>query len=83
MRRAEQEKGVSTKVDNVWPSQDLPLFEGHFKALGRTIHQVGLELARHLDHYVESHSAAYEKGKLRRVISNRDGVVGRLLHYFA
>lgn len=46
------------------------------------VHSVGSQLCRHLDHYVESNSQAYERGKLRRVVENKQGVVGRLLHYF-
>ncbi len=80
----EQEKaqGISTKAHNIWPSQDLPEFEGLFKGLGSMVHSVGQELCRHLDYYVESNSQAYERGKLQRITGNKSGVVGRLLHYF-
>lgn len=67
---------------NVWPTEDVPELENAFKELGCLIVEVGSQLAKHIDAYVEKKLPAYEKGKIAKIIKESKCCKARLLHYF-
>jgi len=67
---------------NVWPREDLPEYEQAFKNLGRLIVDVGIKLTGVVDRYVEKNMDGYEKGKLRRIISESKICKARGLYYY-
>jgi len=68
---------------NVWPSDDLPDFEGAFKDLGQLVVSVGRLIAKLCDRFVESQCEGYEKGKLFKLLNESKCCKGRLLHYYS
>ena len=44
--------------------------------------EVGILLAKHIVAYNEKKISSYEKGHLTRIIQNRQGHIGRILHYY-
>lgn len=67
---------------NVWPSEDLPEFEGAFKALGRAVVEVGRMVAKQCDDYVVSQCSGYVHGKFLKLLQRSKCCKGRLLHYY-
>ena len=67
---------------NIWPTEEIPEFEAHFKALGQLIVSVGILVARHCDAYVKSKSPSYHEGRLSRIVESSICCKARLLHYF-
>ncbi|KAG2454590.1 hypothetical protein HYH02_000431 [Chlamydomonas schloesseri] len=67
---------------NLWPRQELPVFEVAFKDLGRLIVAVGCLLMDHCDSYVASKLSA-QQGQLSGVLRRSYNPKARLLHYFA
>ncbi|KAG2436404.1 hypothetical protein HXX76_006708 [Chlamydomonas incerta] len=67
---------------NLWPRQELPVFEVAFKDLGRLIVAVGCLLMDRCDSYVASRLGVQE-GQLSGVLRRSYNPKARLLHYFA
>lgn len=67
---------------NVWPTDDLPEFEGAFKALGRAVVDVGRLVAKQCDDYTASQCPGYEDGKLFKLLQRSKCCKGRFLHYY-
>ncbi|PNW86984.1 hypothetical protein CHLRE_02g104100v5 [Chlamydomonas reinhardtii] len=67
---------------NLWPRQELPVFEVALKDLGRLIVAVGCLLMDHCDSYVSSRLGVQE-GQLSGVLRRSYNPKARLLHYFA
>ena len=67
---------------NVWPTEDLPEFEGAFKALGRAVVDVGRMVAKQCDDYTASQCPSYEGGKLFKLLQRSKCCKGRFLHYY-
>jgi len=68
---------------NVWPTEDLPLLEPGFKALGQLVVEVGALVGKQCDAYVKSKCSGYEDFKLFEIISTSKCCKARLLHYFS
>lgn len=68
---------------NVWPTADVPSLEGHFKALGQLVVDVGRLVGKQCDAYVESQCKGYPPLKLFDTIDGSKCCKARLLHYFA
>lgn len=67
---------------NKWPDEQLmPRFQENAKALGLILRDVSLELAKHLDEFVEARSGS-TKVSLYHNLKNTDKVKARLLYYF-
>ncbi len=67
---------------NIWPTEEIPEFEAHFKCLGQLIVSVGKLIARHCDAYVKSKIPSYTEGRLQRIIETSVCCKARLLHYY-
>lgn len=67
---------------NVWPTEDMPEFEGAFKALGRAVVDVGRMVAKQCDDYTASQCPGYENGKLYKLLQHSKCCKGRFLHYY-
>jgi len=67
---------------NIWPTEEVPELEGHFKTLGQLIVSVGKLVAKQCDAYVEKQMKTYSKGRLTRIIDTSICCKARLLHYF-
>ncbi|KAF4400055.1 hypothetical protein G4B88_021269 [Cannabis sativa] len=78
---------------NIWPDAALPELEIAFKALGQMMHDVGLMLAHHCDHYVTNFLCALsqlvsrvmkmdEDEGLEKILRRSRCPKGRLLYYF-
>jgi isopenicillin N synthase-like dioxygenase len=66
---------------DVWP-KSIPELKHHVKDLSQLIINVGIELAYHLNKYIEKKHKNFEDNKLVRLIKESDTNTGRLLHYF-
>jgi isopenicillin N synthase-like dioxygenase len=67
---------------NIWPTDEIPEFETHFKALGQLIVAVGKLVARQCDAYIKSQLPNYVEGRMQRIIDSSLCCKARLLHYF-
>jgi len=67
---------------NIWPSDDVPDLETHFKALGKLIVQTGLLVAKQCDKYAKKQINSYPENRLFTVINESKTCKARLLHYF-
>lgn len=67
---------------NIWPKDEIPEFEGYFKALGQLIVSVGKLVAKQCDAYVKQQQPEYIDGRLGRIIDTSLSCKARLLHYF-
>jgi len=67
---------------NIWPSEEIPEFENHFKALGQLIVSVGKLVAKQCDVYARKQLPGYKEGRLSRIIETSLSCKARLLHYF-
>lgn len=68
---------------NIWPTEEMPELEMAFKALGQLVVEVGVLVARHCDHYVNSQVPAYADDTLQRVVRDSKCCKARLLHYYS
>jgi len=67
---------------NIWPHEDVPDFEGAFKALGQIIVEVGKLVAKQCDKFVRTKCSSYPPNLLYRIIAESKCCKARLLHYF-
>ena len=68
---------------NVWPDEKMPAFEAAAKELGLLLKSVTVDLARHLDVYLQaSVGDAYKPNTLYHAMKDTEKVKGRLLYYF-
>lgn len=68
---------------NVWPKEkDLPGFKACAVSLGCLLHNVALDLARHIDIYVAARVKGYSRHLLYDAIKDTCKAKGRLLYYF-
>lgn len=67
---------------NIWPTPEIPEFEGYFKTLGQLIVNVGKLVAKQCDTYVKKEMPSYTEGRLTRIIAESLSCKARLLHYF-
>lgn len=68
-------------MPNIWPTQELPEFEGAFKNLGKLIVNTGKLVARQCDSYQQKITGV--RGILEKVVGESRSNKARLLHYFA
>ncbi|KAI9230055.1 MAG: Clavaminate synthase-like protein [Piptocephalis tieghemiana] len=70
--------------DNRWPRPELISgFQEAFCDLGRLIHSVGLDLARHCDSYIAQHIPKEARVNLVEALQGSATTKGRLLHYYS
>lgn len=67
---------------NVWPTENLPSFEPAGKHVGKIMHEVVVQLSKHLDAFTASLVKEYPKGLLSDAMKVTDKAKGRLLYYF-
>ena len=77
-----QRKWPTFALPNIWPTQQLPQLEGAFKALGRLIVDVGIELSRHIDAFIATQLPSYPPHHLESVLRTSKNPKARLLHYY-
>jgi len=68
---------------NVWPTEDkVPDFENSAKELGMLLKGVTVDLARHLDAYLQARVTSYQPNTLYHAMKDTEKVKGRLLYYY-
>lgn len=68
---------------NVWPDDKMPDFEPAAKELGLLLKHVTVDLARHLDVYLQANvGEAYIPNTLYHAMKDTEKVKGRLLYYY-
>lgn len=78
----EEKKDGVFVAPNFWPTNELPVLEESFKAMGKIILNAGSLLSFHIDEYVHSVQPNYKKGTLESIVSGSTSHLARLLHYF-
>ena len=68
---------------NIWPDDKLPALEPAAKELGLLLKNVTVDLARHLDVYLQATvGTAYTPNTLYHAMKDTEKVKGRLLYYY-
>jgi hypothetical protein len=80
---ADRQKYPLSYPCNLWPEDDkLPGFEAACKELGVLLKNVTVDLARHLDIYLQNKVEFYQPNTLYHAMKDTEKVKGRLLYYF-
>ena len=67
---------------NVWPDEKMPAFEPAAKEFGMLLKTVTVDLARHLDVYLQAKVDSYQPDLLYHAMKGTEKVKGRLLYYY-